>query len=549
MNASKFFPFFFIALSISSFAFGQEVNVDMVSFEKYLVSLDSATYYKDKQKIKELEKLYGEKYGRSAVSSRAKKSGDKLDREACAYMAAYYEYDYDINQKIKDLKKAKEFYIKSIDGSDWSKTSQVLYRYAMMVFKYIDSDDIVEVFDFEDREDLVRMLKYEYGKLLWKAADYGSCLANYAMAYVYQMKFFPRADGFDLSYSLIREEVRNRLEFCREYKWLNQSIVEFYSQAAECGDANIMIELAQYLLYPVWREDDVYGLTRLIGREKYCTSDGDISFIDDSLGRDLETQGLYWYEQAAKSGNTTAMIDLAVCMLKRIYYDKRIDHQRVKNLLEQAAEKGNTLAMYNLSVIMMNERKRTNLESDYKPLEDNVQGVVWAKKGAEAGDWRCQHLLGRYYYYGIGTNVDKAEALKWYKKAADNGSMGASYMAGLLYSELEGEDNKKNAVKYYLNATRVKEAQLKLAECYSNGTGVQMNKLKARECHENAQNEDMVLYENFIPEICFIEIKPAQSFEVRLFSFGGLEQDPPAYQIPSCMWKWNEKIIDRDPLL
>ena len=526
----------------------------MIGFEKYLISLDSATAYKDKQKLKELDRLYGKKYGRSSVSSRAKKTGDKTDREACAYMAAYYEYDFDINPKINYMRKAIEFYEKSIQGSDYSKTSQVMYRYAMFIFKNIDTDEMIDIFDFDEeatRDDIVRKLKREYGRLLWDAAIYGSCLANYAMAYVYQLKFSPRADGWDLSYFVLKEEVRKRLEFCSDYEWkiLHQRIVEIYSNAAKCGDEHIMIELAQYLLYPKWKKDDIYGLYRLNSREMYCTYEGEIMYVDDSLSRDLEIQGLYWYEQAAKSGSTTAMIDLALCLLKPIYYDKQIDYSKVKSLLEQAAEKGSTLAMYNLSVIMMNERKKTNIESDYKPLENNLQGFVWAKKGAEAGDWRCQHLLGRYYYYGLGTSVDKSEALKWFKKAADNGSIGASYMTGLLYAELDGEGNKENAVKYFQDATIVKEAQLKLADCYSNGIGVRMDKLRAREYSEGVNDEKMKSYESFIPEICFINIKPAQTFVERLFTWRGTSDDPSAFQIPSCMWKWKKTIIDLEPLL
>ena len=90
-------------LSVSAHVSGQADVIDMVSFEKYLISLDSAKACNDNQKIINLNQLYGKKYGRSSVSSRAQKTGENIDREACAYMAAYYENDYDSKKKLKYL--------------------------------------------------------------------------------------------------------------------------------------------------------------------------------------------------------------------------------------------------------------------------------------------------------------------------------------------------------------------------------------------------------------------------------------------------------------
>ena len=539
----------------------QEGTIDMAAFERYLVSLDSATNNKDKQRLKELKQLYGEKYDRSRLASRANKSGNKLDREACAYMAAYYEHDAEAKQSLKDLKKAQEYYTKALYSSDLEQTSEVLYSYVMFIFKYINSDGVKFFFealfdmewdyyvDYWGLEKCLQKIQNRAARYLGESAHYGCCLANYAMAYVYQLEFSPVADAVDITNWVIRDEIRERLDFGKKYNWLDERIADYYSEAASCGNENIQIELAQYLLYPQWRMDEQYGLFRTNGRKQYHNWDMELLSIDDSLGRDLEEQGIYWYREACKSGNTTAMIDLAVCLLKRVHYDKAIDYQTVQSLLQQAAEKGNTLAMYNLSVIMMNERKKAYKESDYNPLENPTAGFEWAKRGAEMGDWRCQHLLGRYYYYGLGTSINKNEALKWYEKAANNGSMGAKYMTGLLYLELEGDQDKIIGVNYLLDATEVKEAQIKLAECYATGIGVQMNKLTARSYREDAQKPKMKAYEQFIPEICFIEIEPAQSFRVSNFSYWGIEPPPSAFHIPSCLWKWKEMVIDLNPLL
>src|SRR5207253_7693957 len=52
----------------------------------------------------------------------------------------------------------------------------------------------------------------------------------------------------------------------------------------------------------------------------------------------------------------------------------------------------------------------------------------------------AQHQLGNCFYDGIGTDMDKAKALFWYKKAANNGSIIAKQV-------LEQNFNKKLSIK------------------------------------------------------------------------------------------------------
>ena len=46
-------------------------------------------------------------------------------------------------------------------------------------------------------------------------------------------------------------------------------------------------------------------------------------------------------------------------------------------------------------------------------------------KKAEQGDAEAQYRLGSCYYNGDGVNEDKAEAVKWYRKAAEQGDSNA----------------------------------------------------------------------------------------------------------------------------
>jgi TPR repeat protein len=50
------------------------------------------------------------------------------------------------------------------------------------------------------------------------------------------------------------------------------------------------------------------------------------------------------------------------------------------------------------------------------------------KREAEAGDAIAQMNLGICYFNGSGVAVDKAEAVKWWKRAADSGDADALMM-------------------------------------------------------------------------------------------------------------------------
>ena len=57
--------------------------------------------------------------------------------------------------------------------------------------------------------------------------------------------------------------------------------------------------------------------------------------------------------------------------------------------------------------------------------EDKVEAVKWSRKAAEQGDADAQYNLGNCYGRGEGVEQDKAEAVKWYHKAAEQGNKNA----------------------------------------------------------------------------------------------------------------------------
>jgi TPR repeat protein len=69
--------------------------------------------------------------------------------------------------------------------------------------------------------------------------------------------------------------------------------------------------------------------------------------------------------------------------------------------------------------------------------QDYAEAMKWVRKAADQGDDGAQTTLGYMYSFGQGMPQDYAEAAKLYRKAADQGNtqaqgfLGGAYFAGL----------------------------------------------------------------------------------------------------------------------
>ena len=54
--------------------------------------------------------------------------------------------------------------------------------------------------------------------------------------------------------------------------------------------------------------------------------------------------------------------------------------------------------------------------------QDYSEAVKWYRKAAEQGDAEAQNNLGQMYRNGYGVSKDYSEAIKWYRKAARQGN-------------------------------------------------------------------------------------------------------------------------------
>ena len=65
--------------------------------------------------------------------------------------------------------------------------------------------------------------------------------------------------------------------------------------------------------------------------------------------------------------------------------------------------------------------------------EDDAQAVSWYRKAAQQGDAKAQSNLGVMYAKGEGVPEDDTQAVSWYRKAAQQGQAEAQHNLGVMY--------------------------------------------------------------------------------------------------------------------
>jgi TPR repeat protein len=83
--------------------------------------------------------------------------------------------------------------------------------------------------------------------------------------------------------------------------------------------------------------------------------------------------------------------------------------------------------------------------------KDDAEAVKWYRKAAEQGLAEAQYNLGVMYDEGEGVPKDDAEAVKWYRKAAEQGLAEAQYNLGVMYAKGRGVPRNDVAAYAWMN--------------------------------------------------------------------------------------------------
>lgn len=124
---------------------------------------------------------------------------------------------------------------------------------------------------------------------------------------------------------------------------------------------------------------------------------------------------------------------------------------------------------------------------------DYAQAVFWFQKAASQGNARGQFNLGYCYEYGKGVAKEISMAKALYQKAADQGSAEAKYHLGEIYYRGEGvEKAYVQAFKLFQEAAEqgVASALDRMGDCYYWGHGAEKSYSKAVEWYRKAVEKD-----------------------------------------------------------
>lgn len=202
----------------------------------------------------------------------------------------------------------------------------------------------------------------------------------------------------------------------------------------------------------------------------------------DSIKQDYK-QALQWWAKSAKQDNPDAIGNMAMCYQLGRGTEK--DSAMAMKLYEAAIKKGNT------GIIPQHETIVRNTKSVFSSLllrdcymkgigvkKDSKQAANYQQIAAEGGHVDSQFTLGL-------NSLNKSEAEKaaaWFKKAADQGHIGATYYYGyLLLNGMGIAQNKTKAIQYLHKAAKkgFPTADYQLGIAYKDGNGVDKDIKKA----------------------------------------------------------------------
>jgi TPR repeat protein len=121
-----------------------------------------------------------------------------------------------------------------------------------------------------------------------------------------------------------------------------------------------------------------------------------------------------------------------------------------------------------------------------------VEAVKWFRKSAEQGYSQAQYYMGVCYETGKGVPLDAAQSVAWYRKAADQGNPAAQVSLGFDY--LFGKGIEKDVAAAFAWFTKAADqgnahAEFYLGYCYMNGAGVKSNAIEAAKLYRLAADK------------------------------------------------------------
>jgi TPR repeat protein len=106
-----------------------------------------------------------------------------------------------------------------------------------------------------------------------------------------------------------------------------------------------------------------------------------------------------------------------------------------------------------------------------------AEAMKWYRKAAEQGDAAAQNSLGRMYAEGKGAAQDHAAAMKWYQKAAEQGNAAAQSSLGGMYGTGKGAPQDYVQAHKWYNLAAANETDDRQREAFMKNRDMQAAKM------------------------------------------------------------------------
>jgi TPR repeat protein len=247
-----------------------------------------------------------------------------------------------------------------------------------------------------------------------------------------------------------------RLAAGQGFAFARAGLTGCYRKAAEQGDPLAQVEIASCYFHGSGVEED-------------------------------KTEAVAWYRKAAEQGHAGSQYTLACCYKNGsgVEEDKA---EAIAWYRKAAEQKGRPFKfvvdrwVVDASIAKAQYALAWHYHTGSGVVKDMAEAVRWFRLAAEQGHVSAQSDLGWCYQAGSGVAEDKAEAVRWYRLAAEQGHVSAQSNLGWCYQAGSGvAEDKAEAVAWYRKAAERGNAiaQYNLASCYQQGSGVEKDEAEA----------------------------------------------------------------------
>ncbi len=263
----------------------------------------------------------------------------------------------------------------------------------------------------------------------YRIAAKESTIAEIALAICYAEGVWVEKDMVK-SEDLLKDVWLMSERWCEVY-WNPAEVRTWIHKAAELGSAEQQYRLGFDYEHCVEDEAEAVKWYRKAAERGYLDAQLSLGRIyDDGEGvaKD-EAEAIKWYRKAAEQGNAMAQVEIGNHYLDGTGVEE--DEVEAAKWYRKAAEQGNANGQVSLGGCYL---CGTGVE------KDEAEAVKWFRKAAEQGDASAQTFLADCYLFGRGVAKDETEALTWFRRAAKQDDVYGAETAKNYLKAVEDDD-------------------------------------------------------------------------------------------------------------